>query len=47
MSKRIIPELPEEVVSKMKEIGAKVSEKRQHAVDGKNYKTFAETSWNK
>lgn len=41
MPKRKIPEIPEEVVLKMKEIGIKVKELRQQADGGKNYKDFA------
>lgn len=41
MPKRKIPEIPEEVVSKMKEIGIKVKELRQQTADGKNYKDFS------
>ena len=41
MPKRKIPEIPEEVISKMKDIGIKVKKLRQKTVDGKNYKDFA------
>ena len=40
--KKRIPKLPNEVVvSKLKEVGEKVKEKRSQAVDGKNYMNFA------
>lgn len=41
MTKREIPELPEEVAQRMKEIGLKVAEHRQTV--GRNYKKFAES----
>ena len=41
MPKRKIPEVPKDVSVKLNEIGLKVNEKRQQAVDGTNYKTFS------
>lgn len=41
MTKREIPELPEEVAQRMKKIGLKVAEHRQTV--GSNYKKFAES----
>ena len=41
MAQRDIPELPEEVAKKMKEIGSNVTKHRQKV--GSNYKKFAES----
>jgi predicted transcriptional regulator len=41
MTKREIPELPEEIAQRMKKIGLKVAEHRQTV--GSNYKKFAES----